>query len=282
MRPEAKFHSRNASVFKHSEELRAFIYSDYSVAPHIHDFYEINIILGGKGTHVIESSTFEVRAGDVFVIPPMIVHAYFDTEKLDVYHFILRKEFIDRNKTEAKTIPGFMQFFEIEPFLRRHFSDAMFLRLSSGRLASIREELKFIDDSSAFSDTVLAPMKHHAAWKLIYTLSYMLYEQLNRKSVQPSDKYERAVLETLEYIHQHYSEKITVDTLCRLTFLSRSTFLRSFSTICGCTPAQYISRYRSRLACELLASGEYSKTEIAVMCGFYDLSHMERVIRTQR
>ena len=70
--------------------------------------------------------------------------------------------------------------------------------------------------------------------------------------------------------------------VCGAPCSGKTTFLRSFGAICGCTPMQYITRYRCRRARELLASGEYSKTEIAVMCGFYDLSHMERVMRGQR
>ena len=150
MQSEAKFHSRNKSVFHETQQLRAFLYADYCVATHFHDFYEINIILGGSGTHMIEGSCFKVRKGDVFVIPPNIVHAYSETDKLDVYHFILRKEFIDENKTEAKSIPGFLQFIEIEPYLRQHFSDAMFLHLSSAQLDGVLRELREFEDGSTF------------------------------------------------------------------------------------------------------------------------------------
>ena len=42
--------------------------------------------------------------GDVFVIPPMIPHAYIETEELEVYHILLKKTFINKNKRENKNI----------------------------------------------------------------------------------------------------------------------------------------------------------------------------------
>jgi transcriptional regulator GlxA family with amidase domain len=94
-------------------------------------------------------------------------------------------------------------------------------------------------------------------------------------------KYKLCILNTLEYIHAHFSEKITVDSLAARVYLSRSTFLRSFYEICGVSPISYLRKYRAQKAEELLASSALSKTEIAHLCGFYDLSHMEKSIKIE-
>ena len=100
---DIKFHSNSERNFKNNQQFRAFLYSDYSIEAHNHDFYEINIILHGNGTHQIENSCFRVETGDVFMIPPMTVHSYYDTEDLDVYHILLHKDFIINNqKTTAE------------------------------------------------------------------------------------------------------------------------------------------------------------------------------------
>ena len=62
-------------------------------------------------------------------------------------------------------------------------------------------------------------------------------------------------------------------------FLSRSTFLRSFQAVCGCTPHEYLRNFRIRHALELLEEGALSRTEIAHRCGFYDLAHFERAFQ---
>ena len=86
------------------------------------------------------------------------------------------------------------------------------------------------------------------------------------------------IIEALEYIHSHYSEKITVDTLVQICKTSRPTFNRHFKRIVGKTPVRYILDCRINAAKDLLAAGNLSKTEIAYRCGFYDVSHMDKNI----
>ena len=106
-----------------------------------------------------------------------------------------------------------------------------------------------------------------------------MYEQLKAEVAVKVKKYDVQIFRALEYIHKNYGEKITLDSLCKITFLSRSTFIRNFKEACGISPIEYLNKYRCKKARELLEAKEYTKTEVANMCGFYDLSHMERGLR---
>ena len=275
---DIKFHCGLEGNFPHKwQTVRAFLYSDYSVSPHNHDFYEMNIVLGGTGIHRIGNACFDVKAGDVFVIPPMTVHAYNDTCDLDVYHILLRKEFILENHSEAAEVPGFLQLVEIEPFLRQNFTGEMFLHLSGSQLMQLKNDLSFIEEGRVFDTEPLAPLKNHTTWKILYWFSELLFLQMQKKDEK--NKYDMEIVKILEFIHQNYESKITIDLLCQKSFLSRSTFLRSFQSMCRCTPMEYVNRYRCKKAVELMGNTHLSKTEIAHNCGFYDLSHMERTIK---
>lgn len=276
------FHCNEKNNFHQGYSARAFTYTDYSIPMHSHDFYEVNIILSGTGTHCIEKGRFRVKCGDVFVIPPMVAHAYTDTDKLEVYHILLQKSFVEENKEETQQVKGFLQLTEIEPFLRSSFSNAFFLHLSQLQLLQLKNELKFIDDNGSFSWEECALMKYHTIWKLLYWFSGLLDDQINSGYTLLKDKYEVQIIKSLEYIHKCYAEKITIDSLCKTVFLSRSTFLRSFQEICGISPIEYLNRYRCKKAIEQLLFADSSKTEIAHNCGFYDLSHMERILKKYR
>ncbi len=279
---DIKFHcSEEANFTLKGQLVKAFSYKDYFIEPHNHDFYEMNIILSGGGLHQIESATFSVKRGDVFVIPPMTSHAYFNTSGLEVYHILLKNDFVKEKAAEAADFPGFLQLMEIEPFLRRNCSEAMFLHLTPKQLMEIQGDLKIIEGREAY-DPRTAPLSNHTAWKIIYQLSYLLHEQGVSSDKTEATKYRHQILDTLEYLHQHLSEKITVSSLAARVFLSRSTFLRSFQAVCGCSPIQYLNRYRTKKAIELSKNSSMSKTEIAHFCGFYDLSHMERSIKKNK
>lgn len=275
-----KFHCEEASNFKRQTSfVNAFTYTDYSIDPHTHDFYEMNIVMDGHGIHQIESAVFEARSGDVFVIPPMTSHAYYNTEHLEVYHILLKKEFVRGNRDESVTVPGFLQLMEIEPFIRQNCSESLFLHLNPAQLTEIRSELKFIENNGAFDDEAFLPIHRHATWKILYYLSHLLSKQNDGEKKTLPSKYKQQILDTLEYLHRHFGEKISIDSLAERVYLSRSTFIRSFQAFCGCSPIQYLTNYRAKKAMELLENSTIFKTEVAHACGFYDLSHMEKSIK---
>jgi len=259
------------------EQIRAFTYYDYSIALHTHSFYEINIVTSGHGTHQISEAAFDVQAGDVFIIPPMIPHAYYNTEALDVMHILVKPEVIQCNLAEAASMNGFLLFTEIEPFLRASSYSSSYLRLSQKNWQMIRGDLEFLLDSNECNTAENWPLRLHTFWKLLYSFSMLLAKQLEEK--RNAEKYECQIIDTLEYIHRNFYRTLTVKELYERVFLSRSTFLRSFSQICGCTPTKYISDYRLKKALELMDDGGMTKTAIARACGYYDLSHLEQVIK---
>lgn len=267
-----RFHCDVPGTFQNGQQMRSFLYSNYRIKPHTHDFYEMNIVLAGTGTHRIEEASVEVCTGDVFVIPPMASHAYENTRNLDVYHMLLQKEFVEENRRESSAVPGFVQLTEIEPFLRRS-GGVLNLHLSAGQLLRLKDELSVLED-----ETNSLPLRKHTVWKILYWLSALLDAQL-REQKRGIGKYDSVILDTLEYIHGNFGEKITTEDLSRRVFLSRATFLRSFGSMCACTPMQYLSRYRCKMAVQMLESGKLSRTEVAHACGFYDLSHMDRSMK---
>ena len=275
---DIKFHcSEKANFPEEHSKVRAFLYTDYAIEPHNHDFYEINIVMNGTGVHKIENNSFKVRMGDIFVIRPMVVHAYYDTCELDVFHILLKKDFVSANMSEAVGVEGFLQFMEIEPFLRHHFAEKIFLHCSYKQLNALKTDLNVIDENAELAEKRPEALKEHTVWKIIYMLSGALYEDINSKN--SVNKYEQAIISLLEYIHKNYDEKITLETMSKRTYLSRSTLLRAFYDMCGCTPMQYLNKYRCERAAEMLENPDgLSKTQIAHCCGFYDLSHMNRML----
>ncbi len=275
---DVKFHGDEDGLFTMGFSARAFPYYNYSIELHTHDFYEINIILSGTGTHCIDHGEVTARAGDIFIIPPLVAHAYKNTENLTVYHILLKQSFLTRNKEESSGVDGYVQLVEIEPILRSNFSQACFLHLNHSQLDILKQELAFIDDNGDFSWQDCYAMKYHTIWKMLYWFSHLLKKQLNAMSGNTENTYTLQIIHALEYIHIHYGEKITIEKLCNNVFLSRSTFLRSFKAVCGMPPMEYLNAYRCKMARSQLDEN-CSKTAVAYRCGFYDLSHMERILK---
>ena len=74
------------AIPKKDTSIKAYLQRIDKMLPlHIHDFYELNIIISGDGRHYIGNRNVPTQKGDVFIIPPDISHGYFTDGSLDMY-----------------------------------------------------------------------------------------------------------------------------------------------------------------------------------------------------
>ncbi|MBO5214078.1 MAG: helix-turn-helix transcriptional regulator [Clostridia bacterium] len=87
--------------------------------------------------------------------------------------------------------------------------------------------------------------------------------------------FEQAVL----YLQEHYKEQITLKDIAKASELSEKYFGEYFKNLTGETPVQYLNKYRIEQSAEALKEDEKSVTEIALECGFNDLSYFIKTFR---
>jgi len=61
--------------------------------------------------------------------------------------------------------------------------------------------------------------------------------------------------------------------------MSRSHFSRTFHSVAGTPLRGYVRELRLKRAHELLVSGKFSLTAVAMESGFYDLPHFDKAFR---
>jgi AraC family transcriptional regulator len=74
---------------------------------------------------------------------------------------------------------------------------------------------------------------------------------------------------------------LTLDTMAREAGLSRYHFLRTFKRLIGVTPHRYILRARLRQAAIRLCVERRRILDIALDCGFGDISNFNRAFRAE-
>ncbi|RLA42821.1 MAG: hypothetical protein DRQ97_13515 [Gammaproteobacteria bacterium] len=89
----------------------------------------------------------------------------------------------------------------------------------------------------------------------------------NKGSARLSQQY-IIVQRIFEYIHAHFSERMTVTGLCQLAGISERTLQYTFLEVTGLTVQQYLMSYRLHQARALLAGGEVVQVKDAAQaCG---------------
>ena len=244
---------------------------------HSHDFLEINIIIAGSGKHHIEKMNLNVTPGDVFIIPIHARHGYTCKDKLDVYHILLCKDFMLRYQEELEAIPGFRTLFNIEPQLRQTSPDKYFLHLDYKNLQTTIQD---VDRITVAYNSEQFMYQNILTLHLICDLCMRFHEQMNQPSGSASiPGPNRAIIQVLEYIQGNLDRKLTVEELSRVAAMSCATFNRHFKQMMGGPPMEYVIKCRVERALMLIHENHFSKTEIALMSGFYDSSHMDKYIK---
>ena len=283
MRPASiKEHYTSSEYFQKGNGNMVVCYNhpNCNIPLHSHDFLEINIIVAGGGTHHIEEMSLTVTPGDVFIIPIHARHGYTCKDKMNVYHILVCKDFILRYQEELETIPGFRTLFDIEPQLRQTSPGKYFLHLDHKKL---QETIRDADRIIAAYGNEQFMYQNILTLHLICDLCMKLHEQINQPPASASiPGPNRAVIQVLEYIQGNLDRKLTVEELSRVAAMSCATFNRHFKQMLGIPPMEYVIKCRVERALMLIDENRFSKTEIALMSGFYDSSHMDKYIKLHR
>jgi AraC family L-rhamnose operon transcriptional activator RhaR/AraC family L-rhamnose operon regulatory protein RhaS len=239
---------------------------------HSHDFYEINIIISGSGTHYIRDRELLVGKGDVFVIPKNVKHGYCPSVNMSVYHILLSDRFSVEFGQLLDRLPGYRFLFHIEPLLRSSLEKPFYLKSDCISLESISSHIGLLENNIGGAETECVC---HVL-SLIAEMAGKMHRlhALNDKEL-PDDKL-LSLVESIAYIDAHCPEKLDYGSLAEKCAVSYSTYWRLFKKLTGTTPMEYQIAARIKLAERLLRSSDDTVLSVALSCGFYDSSHFIR------
>jgi AraC-like DNA-binding protein len=104
---------------------------------------------------------------------------------------------------------------------------------------------------------------------------------LSRGSTKLPRGSEARVTRVVRAIERQPDATLTIEGLARAAGLSPYHFLRTFERVTGVTPHQYVLRTRLRDAAMRLTAGNTPIVEVALDCGFGDLSNFNRAFRRE-
>lgn len=249
---ELKWPGKNIPIDLCAHELSRYGY-------HWHEEeYEIDILLSGKGEFCCEGSMFTLEENDVILINCKDGHGSFTLEP-NTFSIVLR--------------------FSSEAFRKYVQPDKRFkFRCVSGK--ATRNTPAFCR-LRAYAAQILEAQIHRNAHAelavggamelLVYTL-FRSFPPTQIPHVQPKDDERRKSIGTIiKYVDRHFSQKITLDDLARITGYNRTYVSTFFKENVGMNFYEYLTRVRFVHALYDLDKEEKNLTEIAIDNGFPDL-----------
>lgn len=235
--------------------------SGHSFGPAVRAHYLIHFVSSGKGKYLRADQTYELEAGDAFLILPGEMTQYMaDTEEPWNYSWVAF------DGANAATLLAMCGLSEENPIY--HAPDAS---VAEKLLTQVEVfEQSFCENGQ----NLLAVMGN-----FYLMFSYMVKEQYGQlfpredgngaanDETQQDIYYHQAV----EYLKTNFSYPVKVEQLASHIGISRAYLYKIFIAHCGMSIQQYLLRLRLIAAKEMLQKSQHSITEIAYSCGFPDL-----------
>lgn len=249
---------------------------DLTEIEHTHDFVELVFIVKGSGIQVIESQEYTVSTGDVFVLQGNQKHYFKNTSSLEIVNVMFSTKFNEGFiSPEIKQLEGYRALFLLESRFRaeHHFKNK--LHLDRKRLSSLEYLLNtMIKELDNKRDGYRILLKNKLQ-ELIVLVS-RFYSSLDANDAKSLVR----ISKVLEFLENSYAEKIYLDDLAKITFMSTRNFQRVFRKAVGVSPTQYIMQIRLKEAISLLLHTNLSVTDIAIATGFNDANYFIKCFKS--
>lgn len=106
----------------------------------------------------------------------------------------------------------------------------------------------------------------------------LLYEQY-KDVPQEEGKYHWVVYNLKKYAEDNYSQTFTLESVCRLYFINEKYAGKLFKEQVGVSFHEYLTGIRLEKATKLLADSEKQIIDIAMICGFNNVTYFNRIFR---
>ncbi len=242
---------------------------DLTEIEHFHDFTELVFIVRGQGVQIIEQQEYAVKAGDVFVLQGNQKHFFRDAEGIELINVMFDTRVFGQEVSPAiQKLDGYNALFILESNYRasHHFRNRLHLdRSEMAKMELILNTMIFEQEHKQEGYQLILSNKLE---ELLVVLSRH-YSRLDATEAQSLIR----ISKIIEFLEQNFAQKIYVEDLAEMAFMSLRNFQRIFKKAVGSTPSQYLMQIRLQRARRLLRSSSLSVADIAAQTGLTDSNY---------
>ena len=236
---------------KRHGKLLCYINDDLDVPAHIHDNIELIYIIRGTAKAFYDGQEYILSEGDAFIAFPQRVHYFYESHDIEAVISIIPIEFL----------PEFRNLFTEKNILTPHLTDVPSL---AGTLL----------ENAATKSSAYHKAFQRGAILSAFSLLFDKAEFTDKKNTDSS-----TLQKILDYCENHYKENISLESISKELFISKSYVSHIFSEKIGMGFRDYINSLRISLSLNYLKDGNLSITEISAVCGFESIRSFNRAFR---
>lgn len=231
---------------------------------HHHTECELSVLLSGSGIYTVKGREYAFRAGDIFLFGSNEVHCITDISP-DSEFELLNIQFEPKflwNGSDRSALPLLKVFVDRSPAFSNRLDRE---NPTTPQIRSLILEME---------EEFYAQKPGYALKLKLDLLSILLsvlrdYGYVNEESsIQSNTHVLSRLAQAMAYIDAHLSEPLHLEEIARQSAMSKAYFSAMFKKYNGLSPWDYITIKRVEMAIKMLEETDYTKLEIAALCGF--------------
>ena len=256
------------SLFHYQE----FIQPHFTSPFHLHDEFELILIIKSHGKLFIGNSITNFKDGELYLFAPGLPHCFFNTRGYDKGNDLahatviqFRKDFLGNaffDKTEVSN-------------LKRLIKKAEFGVQFINPDKSVKEKIQTLNQKKGLEKLAdLLILLNDLAVKnnvrLLSTENTLKLSGLNDSKI---------INNVYRYVAENFQKRISFDTAASVANMQRSAFCRYFKRKTKKKFTQFVNEIRIMHSCKLLAETDKTVIEVAFECGYENTSYFNRKFR---
>lgn len=236
---------------------------------HSHQQYEIHLILGTRGRAFVGDYVGNFKAGEVYLTGPNLPHNWVTDE--DHIEPVERRDMLVQFSDES--LQGMMSAFP-----------------EFGELGEVLEQaacgLQFEDFDPRIAQHYMEQIRDQTgAIRILYFLRFLTIVSKHPKRTSlsvnplkqttPNTKQEK-IGQVVDYVSQHYAEKLSVGIAAEMACMSDGSFSRNFRSVTGNRFVEFVNRVRVGQACVKLFETDNPISSICYDVGFQNVANFNR------
>lgn len=225
--------------------------SDEFIPPHYAETIEVLLCCNVMGDIHIGGCGFPLDGYRVFFIPPNVVHTI-NYKKNSGYVTVL--------KINVQQLKPMLDIESVLSYYNKDYSSLPYHIPEYNKIKDIAEVFKKSNELTEIISSVMQLMK-----------ILLSYTDDKTKTIQKSN-YNDELYRIIAWTEEHFSEKITLNSVSDLAGYDKHYFCNKFKSATGVTYLNYLNTLRVHHACRLLKTG-MSVKQTCEECGFENVSY---------
>lgn len=239
---------------------------------HWHEELELFYVSRGSAAFKVDNTTQTIHSGEAVIINGGELHsAYcYDPDGCDYYAVVFKLDFLESSESDL------CQNKYINSLIMKKNKFINFVSTASDNTA-FKKNIAFL-----LNNIINYNNERFDGYELALkgSLYLILSELWANKMIVPiydvlknNEQKIKSMKAVLKFIEVNFHKKITLEALSEKANLSKYHFCHFFKSYTGISPIDYLNMYRINEAAILLKSTDANITDVALQCGFDNMSH---------